>query len=74
MIILGSGADDAANQPDETSKGVIFKKCAPPTDCINVVSLLTDPNFHRVNRLFFFRSKIRMIEEYTHNVMFQKQI
>ena len=54
ITILGSRAEDAAKQPDEISKGIIFKKCAPPTDCINVISFLTDPRFQGINRRFVF--------------------
>ena len=36
--ITGWGADDAAKQLDEKNKGVIFKSCAPFTDCISEIN------------------------------------
>ena len=35
MIITGEGDNDAAKQLDERNEGVIFKNCAPFTDCIS---------------------------------------
>ena len=35
ITITGAGADDAAKRLDEINKGVIFKNCAPFTDCIS---------------------------------------
>ena len=35
ITITGAGADDAAKRLDERNKGVIFKNCAPFTDCIS---------------------------------------
>ena len=37
ITITGAGADDAAKQLDERNKGVIFKNCAPFTDCISEI-------------------------------------
>ena len=34
----GSGDDDAAKRVDEINKGVIFKICAPFTDCISNIN------------------------------------
>ena len=36
--ITGAGADDAAKRLDERNKGVIFKNCAPFTDCISIIN------------------------------------
>ena len=38
ITITGSGDDDAARQADESSKGVIFKNCAPFTKCISKIN------------------------------------
>ena len=38
IIITGEGNDDAARRLDETNKGVIFKNCAPFTDCISEIN------------------------------------
>ena len=38
ITITGAGADDAATQLDERYKGVIFKNCAPFTDCISEIN------------------------------------
>ena len=35
ITITGAGANDAAKQLDERNKIVIFKNCAPFTDCLN---------------------------------------
>ena len=32
------GNDDAARRLDETNKGIIFKNCAPFTDCISKIN------------------------------------
>ena len=37
IAITGVGADDAAKQLDKKNKGVIFKNCAPFTDCISEI-------------------------------------
>ena len=37
IAITGAGADDAAKQLDKKNKGVIFKNCAPFTDCISEI-------------------------------------
>ena len=38
VTITGAGADDAAKRLDERNKGVIFKNCAPFTDCISEIN------------------------------------
>ena len=38
MTITGAGADNAAKRLDERNKGVIFKNCAPFTDCISEIN------------------------------------
>ena len=38
ITITGAGADAAARQPDERNQGVIFKNCAPFTDCISEIN------------------------------------
>ena len=35
ITITGEGNNDAAKQPDEREKGVIFKSCVPFTICIS---------------------------------------
>ena len=35
ITMTGEGKDDAAKQLDERNKGVIYKNCAPFTDCIS---------------------------------------
>ena len=35
VAITAAGADAAARQADEGNKQVIFRNCAPFTDCIN---------------------------------------
>ena len=38
IIITGAGADDSAKRLEEKNKGVIFKNCAPFTDCISEIN------------------------------------
>ena len=38
ITITRAGANDKVKQLDETNKGVIFKKCAPFTDCISEIN------------------------------------
>ena len=38
ITITGAGADAAARQADERNQGVIFKNCAPFTDCISEIN------------------------------------
>ena len=38
ITIVGAGADAAARQTDERDKGVIFKNCAPFTNCISKIN------------------------------------
>ena len=38
ITITGAGADAAARQADERDKGVIFKNCAPFTNCISKIN------------------------------------
>ena len=38
ITTTGAGADDAAKRIDGSNKGVIFKNCAPFTDCISKIN------------------------------------
>ena len=38
ITITAAGADDAAKRSDERNKGVMFKNCAPFTDCISEIN------------------------------------
>ena len=38
ITITGAGNDDAMRRLDERSKGVVFKNCAPFTDCISIIN------------------------------------
>ena len=38
ITVTGAGADDAAKRSDERNKGVMFKNCAPFTDCIREIN------------------------------------
>ena len=38
ITIAGVETDDATKQADERNKGVIFKNCAPFTECINNIN------------------------------------
>ena len=38
ITITGAGEDDAAKRLDGRNKGVIFKNCAPFTDCIGEIN------------------------------------
>ena len=38
ISIIGARADDAPKSANEKNKGVIFKNCAPFTDCISEIN------------------------------------
>ena len=38
ITVTGAGNDDAARRLDGRNKGVIFKNCAPFTDCISEIN------------------------------------
>ena len=38
ITITGAGADAAARQADKRDKGVVFKNCAPFTNCISEIN------------------------------------
>ena len=38
ITITGAEVDDAAKRLDERNKGIIFKNCAPFTDCISEIN------------------------------------
>ena len=38
IIIIGEGNNDAAKREDKRNKGVIYKNCAPFTDCISEIN------------------------------------
>ena len=38
ITITGAGDDAAARQADERDKGVVFKNCAPFTNCISEIN------------------------------------
>ena len=40
VTIDWAGADDNAKRADERDKGVIFKNCAPFTNCISEINIL----------------------------------
>ena len=39
ITVTGAENDDIARWEDERNKGVIFKNCAPFTDCINEIKV-----------------------------------
>ena len=46
ITIDGPGTDDAVKRRDERNKGVIFKNCAPFTECISIINnTQIDSNF-----------------------------
>ena len=38
ITVAGAGADDAAKRLDKRNKGLIFKSCAPFTNCISKIN------------------------------------
>ena len=59
ITITGSGDDDAARQADESSKGVIFKNCAPFTKCI---SKINDTEIENAQDIHIVMSMYNLIE------------
>ena len=49
ITINGAGDDSAARQVDERNKGVIFKNCAPFTDCISEINNTQIDNAKYIN-------------------------
>ena len=49
ITITGVGADDAAKRLDRRNKWVIFKNCAPFTDCISEINNTQIDNAKYIN-------------------------
>ena len=49
ITIEGAGADAAVRQADERDKGVIFKNCAPFTNCISKINNTQVDNARDIN-------------------------
>ena len=48
ITITGAGADAAARQADERDKEVVFKNCAPFTNCISEINNAQVDNANRI--------------------------
>ena len=48
ITITGAGADAAARQADERDKEVVFKNCAPFTNCISEINNAQVGNANRI--------------------------
>ena len=48
ITITGAGADAAARQADERDKEVVFKNCAPFTNCISEINNTQVDNANRI--------------------------
>ena len=49
ITITGAGDDAAARQADEKDKGVVFKNCAPFTNCISEINNTQVDNAKDIN-------------------------
>ena len=49
ITFTGAGSDDAVRRLDEGNKGVIFKNCAPFTDCISEINNTQIDNAKYIN-------------------------
>ena len=53
ITVTGAGDNDAAKRVDERDKGVIFKNCAPFTDCISNINNAQIDNAQNIDVVLF---------------------
>ena len=65
ITIAGAGADAAARQADERDKGVIFKNCAPFTNCISEINNTQVDNAKDIDIVMPMYNLIEYSDNYT---------
>ena len=63
--ITGQGADDDVKQTDKINKGVIFKNCAPFTDCISEINNTQVDNAKDLDAVMSMYSLIEFSDNYS---------
>ena len=65
ITITGAGADDAAKRLDERNEEVIFKNCAPFTDCISEINITQIDNAKHLDVVMPMYNLIEYIDNYS---------
>ena len=65
ITITGAGDDDAAKRLDERNKGVIFKNCAPFTECISRINNTDMDNAQDINIVMPMYNLIEYSDNYS---------
>ena len=68
ITITGEGDDAAARQADEKNKWVIFKNCAPFTDCISGINITQINNVKYADVVMPMFSLIEYSDSYSKNI------
>ena len=73
ITITGAGDDDNAKRTDERNKGVIFKNCAPFTNCINSINNIQIDNAEYTDVLMPMYNSIECSDNYlkTSDILWQ---
>ena len=64
ISITGAGNDDATRRLDERNKGVIFKNCAPLTDCISEINNTQIDNAKYIDAVMTLHNLIEYSDNY----------
>ena len=65
ITITGAGADAAARQADERDKGLVFKNCAPFTNCISKINNTQVDNAKDIDIVMPMYNLIEYSDNYT---------
>ena len=65
ITITGAGADDAAKRLDERNKVVIFKNCAPFTDCISEINNTQIDNVKYIDAVMPMYNLVKYSDNYS---------
>ena len=68
ITITGAGKNDAVRRLNERAKGVIFKRCAPLTDCISEINNTRKYNTKYVVVVMVMYNLIEISDNYSKNI------
>ena len=68
ITVSKGGTDTAARQADERDKGVIFKNCAPFTNCISKINNMQADHAHDIYIVILMYSKTIIIRQLFKNI------
>ena len=68
ITIAGAGDDAAARQADERDKGLVFKNCAPFTNCISDINNTQVENAEDIHIVMPMYNLIEYSDNYTKNI------